>query len=185
MKKKIALLMACVMAFGIAVGGTLARLTDTTTDVVNTFTSSNISITLTEEKPANQTAKMVPGYTIVKDPKVTVVANSEACYLFVKITESDNYDNFMTYGIADGWTELTTGSGIYWREVAASEAAQPFYVLDGNKVTVKDTVTKGMMTENFTQPTLTFKAYASQLYKNEKNDKFTPAEAWAILNPTT
>ena len=48
MKKKIALLMACVMAFGIAVGGTLAWLTDTTGEVKNTFTDSDINITLTE-----------------------------------------------------------------------------------------------------------------------------------------
>lgn len=168
MKKKIALLMACVMAFGIAVGGTLAWLTDKTGDVVNTFTPSTINITLTEEKPADKTAKMIPGFTIEKDPKVTVAANSEDCYLFVKVTESANYDDFMTYAVDNTiWTELTGVegvTGVYYRKVTDSAADQSFNVLAGNKVTVKDTVTKGMMTENFTQPTLAFKAAAIQLF---------------------
>ena len=44
-KKTVALLLACVMALGVAVGGTLAWLTDTTQEVKNTFTDSNINIT--------------------------------------------------------------------------------------------------------------------------------------------
>ena len=110
MKKKIALLMACVMAFGVAVGGTLAWLTDETQNVVNTFTDSDINITLTEtdvennQTPDANSYQMIPGHTIAKDPKVTVLADSEACWLFVEITESANFDSYMTYGIADGWT---------------------------------------------------------------------------------
>ena len=50
-----------------------------------------------------------------------------------------------------------------------------------NKVTVLDSVTKEMMNDTgFTAPTLTFTAYATQLYKNN-TDKFTPANAWAIF----
>ena len=41
-----------------------------------------------------------------------------------------------------------------------------------------------METAKTSQPTLTFKAYASQLYKSA-GDEFTAAQAWAnIANPT-
>ena len=46
MKKKIALLMAMVMLFGMTVAGTLAWLQAETDPVVNTFTVGNINITL-------------------------------------------------------------------------------------------------------------------------------------------
>lgn len=172
MKKKIALLLACVMAFGIAVGGTLAWLIDDTDPVVNTFAPSTINIDLTETftkdtdgdgKADVWEKKMVPGDTLAKDPKVTVGANSEACWLFVKVEKSANFDTYMTYGIADGWKAVSGFDGVYYREVAASTAAQEFVVLKENKVTVKETVTKAQMDDLTTDyPTLTFTAYAIQ-----------------------
>ena len=77
----------------ISIGGTIAWLTDKTDAVTNTFTTSDISIELAETK---SNFKMVPGNTIDKDPKVTVKANSEACWLFVKIEESANLDDYIT-----------------------------------------------------------------------------------------
>ena len=64
-KKTIALVLACVICVGIGIGGTLAWLTATTDDVTNTFTTSDINITLAETKTD---FKMVPGCTIEKDP---------------------------------------------------------------------------------------------------------------------
>lgn len=191
MKKKIALLLACVMAFGIAVGGTLAWLTDDTAPVVNTFTDSDINITLEEgvdtDKNRAESFKMIPGYEIAKDPKVTVLAGSEKCYLFVKLEKANNFDNFMTYEMADGWTALGDNyPGVYYREVAASENNQPFDVLKGDKVIVKDGVTKAMMDglSPANYPKLTVTAYASQYNKNATT-AFEPAVAWAnIANPT-
>ena len=84
-KRTLALILALVLVFGAAVGGTIAYLTDTTDPVTNTFTVGNIDITLAETK---DDFKMVPGCDIAKDPKVTVTANSEDCWLFVKIDES-------------------------------------------------------------------------------------------------
>ena len=82
MKKKITLLLSLVLAVAMGIGGTLAWLTAKTEAVKNTFTVGNINITLTE---TTTNYKMVPGQTIAKDPKVTVKAGSEACWLFVKI----------------------------------------------------------------------------------------------------
>ena len=176
--KTMFMILAVVLIVGISVGGTLAWLTDTTAPVTNTFTVGDINITLTESENLN--LKMVPGNTITKDPKVTVKGGSEACWLFVKVVESDNLDDFITYAIAEGWTELTTGSGIYYREVTAATTNVDFNVLANNRVTVKDTVTKADMnslTED-TLPTLTFTAYAVQ-----KDNIATAAAAWAEVNP--
>ena len=172
-----------VLVAALSIGGTVAWLTATTPTVTNTFTTSDINITLAESE--NLDLKMIPGHTITKDPKVTVVANSEKCYLFVKVEESDNFGTFMTYDIADGWTQLEGVSGVYYREVDSSTSDQVFDVIKDNQVTVNTTVTKAEMnalTDN-TRPTLTFTAYATQYMKNN-TESFTPAEAWNNVSPT-
>ena len=185
-KKSLALVLALAMIVVCVVGGTLAWLTATTPEVKNTFTAGDINITLAESE--NLDLKMIPGYTITKDPKVTVLAGSEKCYLFVKVVKSTNFDNFMTCTIADGWTALTGVNGVYYREVETSTANQEFAVLKDNQVTVRGDVTKGMLNAltEATRPTLTFTAYAVQLNKNNTTE-FTAAEAWALAEtlPTT
>lgn len=176
-KKSIALLVAVSMIVGCVIGGALAWLTHATDPVVNTFTNSDITATLTESE--NLDLKMVPGHTITKDPKVTVKAGSEACWLFVKIDKSNNFGSFMTFDVADGWTALDGVAGVYYREVLTSNMGTPYSVLKNDQVTVLSTVTKTDMNAltSTTYPKLTFTAYASQLYKNN-TEKFTPAEAW-------
>ena len=172
-KKTLALVLALTLFVAGVVGGTLAWLTDQTAEVKNTFTVGDINIGLTE---TTTDYKMVPGNTIAKDPTVTVKANSEACWLFVKVTESANLDDFITYAIATGWTELE--AGVYYREVPASAADQTFSVLAGDAVTVKSDVTRAMLeTAKTDAPTLTFKAYAIQ------KDHFATADAaWAEVS---
>lgn len=175
-KKTLALVLALTLLVAGVVGGTLAWLTDRTAEVKNTFTVGDINIGLTE---TTADYKMVPGNTIAKDPTVTVKANSEACWLFVQVTESTNLKDFITYAIAEGWTALPGVDGVYYREVSASDADQTFPVLAGNAVTVKNTVTKEMLTaKDFANPTLTFKAYAVQ-----KDNVASASDAWAKVNP--
>ena len=177
-KKSLALVLALAMIVVCVVGGTLAWLTATTPEVKNTFTTSDVDITLTE---TTTNYKMIPGYTIDKDPTVTVVKDSEKCYLFVKVDKSANFDKFMTYDMAADWIALDGVDGVYYRVVETSTADQPFYVLAGNQVTVKDTVTKadmdGLKANVATQPTLTFTAYACQ-YNNSNGTNFSAIEAW-------
>ncbi|MGN0754856.1 MAG: hypothetical protein ACI4ME_10390 [Aristaeellaceae bacterium] len=175
---------AALLLVAVSVGGTMAWLVANTDSVVNTFTPSDITITLAETTGTSY--KMVPGATITKDPLVTVKANSEKCYLFVKVEKSTNFGAFMTYEMAAGWTELTGVSGVYYRVVDASTADQEFGVINNNTVTVKDAVTKEMMhptTDTFSNPTLTITAYASQYMKNN-TESFTAAEAWTNAQPT-
>lgn len=180
-KKSLALLVAVVLVIGCVIGGTLAWLTDSTEQVKNTFTTSDIDITLAETTGTEY--KMVPGYTIAKDPKATVLAGSEECYLFVKLEKSSNFDQYMTYEMAAGWTALNGVDGVFYREVKTADMGTGYSVLLNDQVTVKGSVTKEMMNslEQNTYPTLTVTAYASQLYKNN-TQTFTAAEAWANVS---
>lgn len=179
-------LLALVLVVGCAVGGTIAWLTATTDPVVNTFTYGKINIELTETKPENKQATIIPGVNISKDPKVTVKADSEACWLFVKVAEKGTFvTDKVTYSIAEGWTALdaTNHPGVYYREVDAVTADTNFNVLAGDAtypngvVTVSENLTKAEVNSVATQPTLTFTAYAVQ-----KDGISTAAEAWAQVS---
>ncbi len=177
MKKKIGItILALVLVIGCTIGGTLAWLTASSEKVENKFTTSDIGVDL---KETTTEYKMVPGYTISKDPKASITSGSEAAWLFVKVEKSDNYDDYMTYEMADGWTLVSGTTNIYARKVDTANIGTAYSVLKDDQVTVKGTVTKAMMEEaEKSQPTLTFTAYASQLMKNA-TEEFTAAEAWA------
>ena len=177
MKKTIAVVVAIAMIFGCVIGGTVAWLIDKTSEVTNTFTVGNIDITLNESE--NLDLKMVPGNDITKDPKVTVLTGSEACWVFVEVTET-NVTDFITYTIDDEWTVVPGETNVYYIDQAALTAANAqsavYSVLTDDKVTVKGEVTKSQMdaltADNY--PTLTFKAYAVQ-----KDNIDNVADAWS------
>lgn len=189
----IAVALSTVLLIGCAVGATLAWFTDKTPEVTNVFTVGQVGVELTETE---RTYKMIPGWVIDKDPKARVTETSEDCYLFVKVTESSNFDDYMTYTPGTDWTLLTSGMNndgtkydVYYmifndRESPEGnpEKGKWYPVLDGDQVYVKESVTETMMESltKATYPTLTFQAYAVQLYKDNDN-KFPATEAWAQI----
>ena len=190
MKKGLILVLAMVMVVCISISATLAYLFVDTTPVENTFEYGDINITLDESKDLD--LKMIPGKDITKDPKVTVLKNSEACWLFVMIEKSTNFDNFMEYTVATGWTQgdgTNVPANVYYREVPAMTANTEFEVLDGNKVHVKEGVLKTALNafdtdkngelskgEKAALPKLTFTAYAVQ-----KDNVTSVADAWKLV----
>jgi len=185
-KRIILLGLALVFAVCLTIGGTVAWLMSKSDPVVNTFTYGDINITLNEtdtndgdNDPNTNNYEMIPGNEITKDPVVTVKANSVDNWLFVKLDKSANYDDFMTYTIADGWTKLADEDNVYYREVSKSDTDQTFHVIKDDKVTVLDTVTKAMLNaldadpQNATYPTLTITSYSVQ-----KANIDTAAAAW-------
>lgn len=218
-KKALAMLLSLVLVIGCVVGGTVAWLTAQDTPVVNKFSPSTIGVdlkehtydaatdTLTDETTETGVTnyKMIPGWTIPKDPQAWITSGSEAAYLFVEIKESQNFDNFMTYAIAEGWTLLTGVEGfgqtmtdgkidttandtyVIYREVAAGATAtamdqtNAFQILENDQVAVLDTVKKENMPTAGSEPTLTFTAYAHQLYKS-KDVPFNVTTAWGNLS---
>ena len=183
-KKGLALVLALTLLVVCVVAGTLAWLTAKSDTVVNTFTTSDIEVKLEETKGTTVTGgkefKMIPGYELEKDPKAWVVAGSEDCYLFVKLDKSANFDTYLEYVIADGWTKLEgVTDTVYYRKVQTADIGTAYSVLKGDQVTVKGEVTKAMMDGLTTEtlPKLTVTAYASQLHKNA-TETFDAATAW-------
>lgn len=192
--------LALVLVIGCAVGGTAAWLATKSDPIVSTFTYGDINIELTETKPESMQAKIIPGIDIEKDPKVTVKANSEACWLFVRVdeanwptfTETDNMMKKVSYAVVDGengWKKLEGVEGVdnvYYREVDAVTADTCFYVLKGNDrypngvVTVSENLTKtevNSIVEGSSQPALTVTAYAVQ-----RDGIDTAADAWTKVD---
>lgn len=168
-------LLALVLVIGCVAGGTVAWLVATTDTVTNTFTYGNINIALAETTGTNY--KVIPGTVIEKDPKVTVKAGSEACYLFVKVEKVGMFTG-MSYEIADGWTALEGENGVYYRQVGSVTADTYFAVIKGNEITVSSDLTK----ENIpaVNPTLKITAYAVQ-----QENIADAATAWKAANQTT
>lgn len=144
----LALLCALLLIAG-SVAGTLAYLTSLTGTVTNTFTVGNVTITMDEGKVneygdsvradgsvieggVQESAprvqgneyKLIPGHHYSKDPMIYVDANSEECWLFVKIENGiedieaadDTVEN--TYTIKtqleeNGWTLVAGETNVY------------------------------------------------------------------------
>ena len=220
-KKSLALILACVLLVGGVIGGTVAWLTAKTNKVTNVFTTSDISIEL---KETTEIYKMIPGWTISKDPKVKVTSGSEDCYLFIKVEEgigtvkvgntTYSFGDFIKYAIEEGWEILnkTTYPGIYYKVIDEDTEKNVEYnilgsgeYIDGdnvkytwndNEVLTRTEVTKEMMNavNDSNKPTLSFTAYAVQLWKSSepatgateqqmKDAQFTAEEAWLKISP--
>jgi len=176
-KKTIALLLACMMVLGVAIGGTMAWLTDKTDNVVNTFTIGDINIEIDETGATKNNdgdlAKgydFVPGDTLSKDPYVKVMEDSEDCYLFIHVEEEYNLnvpytkadgssatEKLMTYSIDDSvWTPVNGQAG-YWyckvtnvpEEIEGPRAYYlPFNILKDKEVKISQYITKEMIKGN-------------------------------------
>lgn len=167
--KAFAVILAAVLVLGGTIGGTMAWLIDDTEPVENTFTYGNIDITLQEKDKGP--FKIVPGVDIDKDPVVTVEANSEDCWLFVKVdeqnwppyTEAGDTTRKVSYEISDDWKKLNGVNNVYYREVSNSVSNESFNILKDDKVTVSESLTKSEVDEvKDNTPTLSFIAYAVQ-----------------------
>ena len=193
MKKILIAILATVLACVCAVGTTLAYLMDKTAPVKNTFTFGDIKITLTEtegtEISGGKSFKVIPGDTVAKDPVVTVEAGSEACYLFIKVEETNNQiggEKVVNYTVdTTKWTALNGNPGVYYIEINSLIATDTTYqVLVGStdnekgEVLINSDLTKADLATLATNvPTLTFTAYAVQ-----KANVADVATAWSIAN---
>lgn len=125
--KALLLTLCAVVLVAASVLGTMAYLTSTTNDVVNTFTVGNVTISLDEAKvtPDGKVVtgggrvlkneyKLMPGHTYYKDPTVHVEKSSEDCYvrMFVEIAE---YQTLLDKLGADTLPEsFATWNSEYW-----------------------------------------------------------------------
>ena len=158
--------LAALLLVTLTIGGTMAWLVDTTTEVKNTFTTAKVDIIL-DETQTDRNFEMIPGTVYPKEPYVTVVDGSESCWVFVEVVASEGLENVDWSVDTDNWIELTvtdaphSGKVYYYKD--RLNAGDTKYILDGGEkgqVTIKtDPTNQNMPTSN---PTITFYAYACQ-----------------------
>lgn len=110
-----------VVAFA-SIGGTIAWLTAESGEVTNTFTVGDINIKLDEAvlgsttgertTTGNEGYKIYPGAVIAKDPTVTVLVDSEPCYVYVSVDNqiklTDAAAPVATLNIGENWSAVST-----------------------------------------------------------------------------
>ena len=101
-KRRIAIIGLCVVLMTVGVvSGVLAWLSSNF-QVTNMFSSSNLEIDLAETTTAY---KMIPNTPIAKDPQVTVFAQSEPSYLFLRANESPAFSDYADYYVHNDWQQ--------------------------------------------------------------------------------
>ena len=136
-KKTMSLVLSFVLVIALTIAGTIAYLTSTSTTVTNTFTVGKVKITLDEakvtedgvqdgnERVTENTYKLIPGHEYLKDPIVHVDAESEDCYLVVKIV--NELGDKATITMSSGWTNVEgTDFWVYGEVVSASDNVPVF-----------------------------------------------------------
>ena len=210
-KTKIALTLVCaILLVAASVMCTLAYLTSTPGAVTNTFTvGSDVVITLDEApvdangKKTNGTRgngnsyKLLPGHEYDKDP--TVHVKGESCYVFVKVTNAistieDTSNTIASQMTSNGWVAVAGYNGVYIYNkttganktaVSGSETAPtdlPVFATFKIKGDLDHTALSTYATTETNGMNITINAYAIQ---SDGLESKTPAEIWAILNPTT
>lgn len=189
MKKTLMVALAFVLVIAMSVAGTFAYLTSTAS-VTNTFTVGKVAITLDEAKVtsvgtpiagedrvAENEYKLIPGHSYTKDPTIHVDANSEDCWLFVKVEnglanyEAEGEGTIAAQMKAKGWEPISEGSNVYAYNTTVAAGADV-------KVFESFTVAGNADVSDVTEETkIVVTAYAIQA------DGFTTAaDAWNAAN---
>ncbi len=187
--KALALAICAVLLVITTVFVTVAYLTSSDT-VTNTFTVGKVAITLDETdvdvngtkdgdtRVKANTYKLMPGHTYTKDPIVHIDANSEDCWVFVKVVNEiaaieDNAKTVAAQMTENGWTAVEGATNVYaYREIAnANNNINVFanFKIAGN--------IDGTTLATYENKTIVVTAYAVQA------DGFdTAAAAWTAAN---
>ena len=180
MHKALLLILCAVLLVAASVMGTLAYLTHTTETVTNTFTIGKVGITLDETdvdvygvkdgdtRVTKNTYKLIPGREYVKDPIIHVDADSENCWVFIKMNNGLGEAAAITIDTAN-WTLLeSTADGAVYAYNTQMAAGESTAALFSNFTFASDADP-----ETYDGKTITLIGYAVQA------DGFdTAAEAW-------
>lgn len=136
MKKILTIVISVALVAAIAIGGTLAYLSNDAT-VSNTFTTSQpgskLAITLNEgavvatsglftdagaTRVTSSQFPIIPGERMDKDPTVTVAADSSPCYVFAFVKNTSDLNgkvvaSFDLDTLGEGWTAVSGRPGLY------------------------------------------------------------------------
>ena len=189
-KKLVVATAACAALLVGSISTSLAWLLDKTADVENTFTPKHIDVKL--EETSAQSFDIIPGYTYFKNPTVKINTDVD-CYVFVKVVGESGVNPYVEYTMENEWHSVGGGeTGVYYREVMAGTNTDYSVILNNTVSIPAESVTNQNMPTS--QVSLTFTAYAAQMWKTNKPTdtnaddyqeklnaaKFTPKEAWEL-----
>ena len=125
---------------------------------------------------------IVPGTTITlsENPSVTVGKNSQACWLFIEVIPTADFNSYLSYdsSITEGWTPLTDVQNVYYRQLPRSEQDETFTIMEDTTLEILPTLTDKQISAAQAQ-SITIKAYAVQ----DTEDTSTPILAWMQIRP--
>ena len=191
--RKLLVLATCALALvAISVGATLAYLTDSEA-VTNVFTVGKVYISLDEsdtddstpdaERDTKNTYHLLPGQWYAKDPIVHVEADSEDCYIFVKVEnglDGIEADTEMTPAIEKqltewfGWAELEGVENVWYKKHTKADETTDYVVFKSFEIAGTTTNTE---IAEYADENITVTAYAIQAAGFD-----TATEAWAAGN---
>lgn len=205
--KLIVAILAVAVLATVAISGTVAWLTDSTSTVVNTFTVGDIDIELKEHEyvpesntlnnnlvDKNENYKVIPGGTSPKDPMVTVNKGSEKCYVYALVKNNlvVNGNCVATLAVNSSWSPVasitksdgTTETLYKYSQIVDALAESKTLPAIFNSVTYDgEAITKENISQ-LTSKTIEITAYAHQSENTTSGVADSAAVAWSdILNP--
>lgn len=194
-RKAIACIVSLALVACVSIGTTLAWLTSSTGELVNTFTVGKISITLDEAKTERNIVQgterttegnsyvLYKGAVLPKDPTVTIQSGSENCYVFMSCVSSDELQSFTAINIdTANWSAVEGTENLYVYTGGGDEPVIVPYSTDDTKLpALFETVdVTGDCPDNITDSTnITVKALAYQ-----SNDNSTLQQATDVAKST-
>ena len=196
--KALLLVLCAILLVCASVVGTLAYLT-AGDEVTNTFTVGKVEISM-DETDVNEhgvkdgdtrvkmnTYQLIPGRTYVKDPIVYVTAESETCYVFIKVQNDiveleDSANTIEAQILANHWLEVPGETGVYYQKVAEDAADKTLETFASFKIDIEETKTTLAAVDSETAVVVT--AYAIQAENVEdvnEADDVNAKTAWDIV----
>ncbi|MFI3227998.1 MAG: SipW-dependent-type signal peptide-containing protein [Clostridia bacterium] len=169
-KKYLAPVVALTLVAALAIGGTMAYLSDETEEVTNTFVFSEdniVSLELIEtvfgdtynadglnyysfdslNLDTATTYDMIPGDVLAKNPTVTVTGDD--CYVYIQVIEGNNEatseEDFLEYSIIGS----TTTGDYYWGEIDSTNGIYILMATNGTSVDTPYVVDSTTNTDGF------------------------------------
>ena len=197
LRKAILTLCSALLLVSLSVGATLAYLTSTDA-VVNTFTVGQVKITL-DEAPVDANGQettgdrvkandyhLLPGHEYDKDPTVHVEANSEDCFVYIRVDNNgiEKVEAPAGAKMADGTAYVTVAQQILnngWTWVKNENNVHYFYKTVAKATTQQDLeVFSNFMVSNAIDNDTLAKYYQDAQADTETKDKNVTVDAYAV-----
>ena len=187
--KALAIILCAICLVTASVMITIAAIMVKSEPVKNTFVVGKIGLTLDEsdvdelgepiegaDPVTENTYKLYADRTYQKDPVVHIAANSEDCYVFIKIDneianiESDEEPNIDSQIKDNGWTAME--NGVYYQTYTSNEEQVDLKVFEQFAI---GTVNYDELL-TYENKSIIIMAYAVQ------TEEFTPQSAWEMID---